>query len=179
LTVCPTHALPAEFVLDSNLCISYLTIEYKGIIERSLRGKIGNHIFGCDDCQDCCPWNRFASATDEKAYYAKLERKAPRLTELAFMSESEFKECFAESPILRSKHKGMMRNTAIALGNWGSEEALKPLEHLLHSEFPIVRLHAAWASGQIPGEQSRKLLKRVLSEDEDESVRQEAADMLD
>jgi epoxyqueuosine reductase len=152
LDICPTHAFPAAYVLDSALCISYLTIELKGIIPVNLRAKMGNHVFGCDDCQDCCPWNlRFATETQELAYHAPLERQAPRLTDLATLSETEFKEKFDGSPVLRPRYEGFMRNVAIALGNWKSEQALPSIARLLEHSSPLVRLHAAWAEEQVIG----------------------------
>jgi epoxyqueuosine reductase len=203
LNVCPTYALPAEYILDSNLCISYLTIEYKGVIARELRSKMGNHIFGCDDCQDCCPWNRFAGKnhppyppasrgedsrrveSPDSTATANLEirrcepfdTKVPKLTDLAMMTEVEFQSRFAGSAVLRAKYEGFMRNVAIALGNWGSEEAIASLEHLSSQESPLIRLHAVWSLGQIKHERSRRLLREML-EDRDDAVRREAADML-
>ncbi len=171
LQACPTHALPAPYILDSNLCISYLTIEYKGIIPRPLRSKLGNHIFGCDDCQDCCPWNeRFSTPTSEPAYASTLDRQAPLLAELAALSESDFRNKFAKSPVLRPKYEGFLRNVAIALGNWNDEAALDSLELLLSHESALVRLHAAWAVGQIKTPRAFAMLSRRLPIETDENV---------
>lgn len=178
LQACPTHALPAAYILDSNLCISYLTIEYKGIIDRRLRPLLGNHIFGCDDCQECCPWNLFAKPTEETAYRGDLQRQAPLLTELAELDETGFREWFAGSPVLRPKYSGFMRNVAIALGNWGAAEAVDALERLVSLDDALVRLHAAWALGQCQTDKALQLLQSIASSDADDRVRQEAAHAL-
>jgi epoxyqueuosine reductase len=107
---------------------------------------MGNHIFGCDDCQDCCPWNeRFATPTREGAYSGGLERKAPPLSELAGLTEAEFRARFAGSAVLRVGYACFLRNVAVVLGNWRSEAATEPLLRLVHSSSSLVRLHAAWA----------------------------------
>lgn len=147
LDVCPTHAFPSAYVLDSRLCISYLTIEYRGSIPIPLREKMGNHVFGCDDCQTCCPWvNRFSTPTRQQAYENVLERKAPKLASLARLNEAEFNELFCGSAVLRPKYEGFMRNVAVALGNWKSRDALDALLPLLMHESEVVREHAEWAN---------------------------------
>lgn len=149
-TVCPTHAFPSEYVLDSRLCISYLTIEFRGAIPLELRPKMGNHIFGCDDCQTCCPWvQRFSTPSRQRAYENVIERKAPKLAELAKLSEAEFLEMFKGSPVLRPKYEGFLRNVAVAIGNWKSEEALAALQPLLKHECTLIREHAEWALGNL------------------------------
>lgn len=146
LESCPTYAFPTAYVLDSRKCISYLTIEYRGSIPIELRSRIGNHVFGCDDCQTCCPWvNRFSTRTRQQAYENVLERKAPRLTRLAKLTETEFLEMFRGSPVLRPKYEGFMRNVAVALGNWKSRDALDALAPLANHESLLVREHAEWA----------------------------------
>ena len=175
LDVCPTHALPTAYVLDSTLCISYLTIEYRGVIPRELRAKMGNHIFGCDDCQDCCPWNqRFSRETNEAAYRAALDRQAPHLRDLAALSEQEFHERFARTAVLRTKYAGFLRNVAVALGNWGSRDALESLQKLLQHSEPLVRLHAAWGVAQVRNSGASRILRAVLKTEENQAVRQEA-----
>jgi epoxyqueuosine reductase len=179
LDICPTHAFPTAFVLDSTLCISYLTIELKGVIPRALRPNMGNHIFGCDDCQDCCPWNqRFSTQTQENAYRAALDRQVPLLADLAGLSEEQFKEKFAHSPVLRPGYSGFLRNVAVAIGNWGTAEALTALEPLLVHQSPLVRLHAAWAAGQISTESARKRLKKMAATETDHAVNAELADAM-
>lgn len=170
--ICPTHAFPAEYILDSTRCISYLTIELKGIIPRELRSKMGNHIFGCDDCQDCCPWNeRFSRPTEEADYRATLERQAPYLVRMASLTESDFKDLFADSPVLRPGYAGFLRNVAVALGNWGDEGAAASLVSLGEHSSPIVRLHAVWAASQIPP--LKPWLIRQQSHEHDSSVQDE------
>lgn len=156
LDICPTHAFPAPYVLDARLCISYLTIEYRGSIPIELRSKIGNHIFGCDDCQSCCPWvNRFSTATRQAAYASVLERKAPRLAELAKLSATEFAEKFRGSPVLRPGYEGFLRNVAVAMGNWRSDDSLRALEPLLDHDSALVREHAEWARANILDEEQQ------------------------
>ena len=179
LDVCPTHAFPTAYVLDSTLCISYLTIEYRGIIPRQLRAKMSNHIFGCDDCQDCCPWNqRFSKETGEPSYRALLDRQAPRLNELAALTDAQFRERFFGTAVLRTRHSGFLRNVAIALGNWGSEEALESLEGLLRSEDPLVRTHAVWAVAQSRFSRADNILRRLDKKEANENVRAEIVDGL-
>jgi epoxyqueuosine reductase len=179
LDICPTHAFPTAFILDSTLCISYLTIEYKGIIPRDLRAKMGNHIFGCADCKDCCPWNqRFSQETQEEAYRAAIERQAPLLADLARLSEEGFRAKFAGSPVLRPGYVGFLRNVAVALGNWGTLAALQALEPLLMHSSPLVRLHAAWAAGQIHSPEAQARLKRMSESEREDSVQTEILSIL-
>ena len=146
LTACPTNAFPAPYVLDARKCISYLTIELKGSIPAELRPWMGNHIFGCDICQDVCPWpTRFAAPTKARSFYpVDLDRAAPKLIDLAQLSEEDFKQRFAGTPLLRSKRRGLLRNVAVALGNWGSAEAREALEMLARDPDPIIAEHARW-----------------------------------
>lgn len=174
LDICPTHAFPTAYVLDSTLCISYLTIEFRGTIPRHLRAKMSNHVFGCDDCQDCCPWNlRFSKETNEAAYRAALDRQAPLLSDLALLTENKFRERFAGTAVLRTKFTGFMRNVAIALGNWGSEGTLDSLERLLHSNDPLVRMHAVWGLAQVNGKRADKLLRVIAESETREEIRLE------
>ncbi len=146
LVACPTNAFVAPYVLDARRCISYLTIELRGSIPIELRPLLGNRIFGCDICQDVCPWpTRFARPTKERSFYpADLERAAPRLIDLARLSEDEFRQRFAGTPILRAKRRGLLRNVAVALGNWRSSEAEETLKRLADDPDPIIAEHAQW-----------------------------------
>jgi epoxyqueuosine reductase len=146
---CPTGAIVAPYVLDARLCISYLTIELRGPIPLPLRPLIGNRIYGCDDCQEACPWNRFAAGTPEKSFSPGEENLNPDLPALARITVGEFKERFINSPILRAKRDGFVRNVVVALGNSGSREAIPALEKALQDPSPLVRSHAEWAMNRI------------------------------
>jgi len=155
LDACPTGALLGRDgsgapVMDARRCISYLTIELKGPIPREFRSAMGNRIFGCDICQEVCPWNRkFAEPGTEPAFQAGPDTDGPMLVELMGLSDEEFSSLFSGSPVKRSKRRGFLRNVAVALGNWGSREAVPVLARALDDPEPLVRGHAAWALGQI------------------------------
>lgn len=146
LEACPTGALVAPYVLDARRCISYLTIELKGAIPPELRPRMGNRIYGCDVCQEVCPWQRFAHPTQETAFCATdPDRAAPPLLALIALDEEGFHRCYAGSPIARIGRSRLLRNVAVALGNWGDEQAVSALEKSLTDGDPLVRDHAAWA----------------------------------
>lgn len=150
LDICPTQALPAPYILDSNLCISYLTIELKGSIPLKLRPLLGNWIFGCDDCQEICPWvRRYSRPTSENFLRYDPDFMAPRLVDLMALDEQAFQRRFQGTPLKRTRRRGLLRNVAVALGNWGSPEALPVLERALQDPEPLIREHAAWAIEQI------------------------------
>jgi epoxyqueuosine reductase len=150
LTACPTDAFPAPGVLDARRCISYLTIELKGSIPESLRPLMGNWIFGCDVCQDVCPYvRRFSrptpSALGRSFYPLNVERAAPRLIEMLEMDDAMFNATFKGSPVKRAKRRGLVRNACVAAGNWGNAVVVPALRRLLDDQEPLVREHAAWA----------------------------------
>lgn len=148
--LCPTHAFPAPYVLDSRLCISYLTIELKGEIPESLRPRMQNWIFGCDECQSVCPWvKRYSNPRDEPFLGFDANRCAPSLLELMTLDDAGFRERFRGTPVTRSKRRGLLRNAAVALGNWGDPEAKPALEAALKDPEPLVQSHAAWALERI------------------------------
>lgn len=156
LNNCPTGALVDKKILDARKCVSYLTIELKDEIPEELRPLMRNRIFGCDICQDVCPWNSkskpnsFFQTTEGENTYSRLQKKmAPPLLELAYLSQAEFNIRFKNSPIKRAKYKGFLRNVAVALGNWGDKKALPALEKLIRNKEPLVRLHATWAKRQL------------------------------
>ena len=171
IEACPTDAIVAPNVLDSRLCISYLTIELKESIPAELRPKMGNLIFGCDICQEVCPWNSKATPTTESAFYPREGNLAPALLSLVNMTQAEFSSRFKGSPIKRAKRRGFLRNVLVAIGNWGARKALPALEIALSDGEPLVRSHAAWAVGQIGGETAAKLLQtRLVVEEEPEVI---------
>jgi epoxyqueuosine reductase len=150
LDACPTGALVAPHVLDARRCISYLTIELKGAIPSDLRPLMGNRIYGCDVCQQVCPWQRFAATTREQAFLAQTkDHAAPMLAELVEMSEQIFRRRYAGTPVLRIGRARLARNAAVALGNWGDEHAVPVLKHALADPESLVRDHAIWALEQI------------------------------
>lgn len=150
LEICPTHAFPAPYVLDSNLCISYLTIELREAIPPALRPLMKNWIFGCDECQEICPWvRRYPQPTREEFLRYDPEWVAPKLVELMGLDDEAFRARFKGTPLKRTKRRGLLRNVAVALGNWGSPEALPVLKQALQDSEPLIREHAAWASEQI------------------------------
>jgi epoxyqueuosine reductase len=150
LDVCPTGALVAPYVLDTRRCISYLTIELKGPIPLDLRPLMRNWIFGCDLCQQVCPWNRrFAVPRHLLAIETAIALGAPKLLDLIGLDAEEFGARFQGSPMMRAKRCGFLRNICVALGNWGSGEALPALVKALQDEEPWVRGHAAWALGRM------------------------------
>ena len=149
IDACPTDALIAPYQLDSNKCIAYLTIEKRGAIAEELREGMGRHIFGCDICQDVCPWNRKAPATEAKEFQPREGMVNPELEWLAEMSEAEFRSAFRGSPVRRAKRSGLRRNAVIAMGNSGERKFLPVLEKLNEDEDEVVRESAAWALGKL------------------------------
>ncbi len=145
IEACPTDAILAPYQLDSNKCISYLTIEKRGSIPEDLRAGMGHHIFGCDICQDVCPWNRKAPASAAPEFEPRPGLVNPALAWLAEMSAEEFREAFRGSPILRTKRSGLRRNAAIAMGNSGHKQFLPLLDQLSADEDPCVSESAQWA----------------------------------
>ncbi len=149
IDACPTDAILEPYVLDSRLCISYLTIELKGDIPVELRDGIGNHVFGCDICQDVCPWNSKSSKTDDRNFQPRKGLLNPDLEELGRLSADEFREWFSGSPLKRIKYKGFLRNVAVAMGNSGNMAFLSILEELCKNDEESVATHAAWARDKI------------------------------
>ena len=145
--ICPTHAFPAPWILDSNKCISYLTIEHKGAIPLELRPKMKNWIYGCDECQSICPWVKQFSTPSGKIEYTKLDPDvaAPSLIELMELDQAGFAARFKGYPMKRTKRRGVLRNVAIALGNSGRPEAIPALENALNDPEPLIVEHVKWA----------------------------------
>ncbi len=145
IDACPTDALIAPYRLDSNKCISYLTIEKRGAIPEDLREGIGRNVFGCDICQDVCPWNHKSPATNSPEFQARDGLVNPALEWLADMSAEEFREQFRASPIRRTKRSGLRRNAAIAMGNSGSQRFVTTLQKLAADDDAVVAESARWA----------------------------------
>jgi epoxyqueuosine reductase len=155
LEACPTGALTEPYVLDATRCISYYTIEVKGSIPQSMRSQMGRHIFGCDICQDVCPWNRQACVTQLSEFRPRSLRFGetgseqstlnPPLDSMSRMSQSEFQSLFRNSPLRRPKYRGFLRNVAVAMGNSGDEKFRPILEQLAKHDDPLIQEHARWA----------------------------------
>ena len=180
VTSCPTGALLGRDrsgapVMDARRCISYLTIELKGPIPRDLRPLIGNRIYGCDICQEVCPHNspKFVQLTNEEAFWPRQGVHGANLIELMGMTQEEFSRRFKASPVKRAKRRGLLRNVAVALGNWGSLDAVPVLVDALSDDEPLVRGHAAWALGRIASPGALQALSERLSVEEDAWVVQE------
>jgi epoxyqueuosine reductase len=156
IDACPTAAIVpggrdpmgSGFAIDSRLCISYFTIELRGSIPKAQRGGAGSHVFGCDICQDVCPWNRRAPVTAEPAFAPR--DFAPPLERLAAMTELEFRSMFHATPVTRARYAGFLRNVAVAMGNAGLAKFRQPLQRLAESQDPAVAEHARWALQQLP-----------------------------
>jgi epoxyqueuosine reductase len=148
INACPTGAITAPHKLDARLCISYLTIELKSAIPLELRPLIGDRIFGCDDCLEACPWNRFAKVSRETAVRAR-ESTAFALRDYLALDETEFRNLFRNSPIKRIKRRGFLRNVCVALGNVGTRDDLPALRRAALDPEPLIAEHAAWAIEQI------------------------------
>jgi epoxyqueuosine reductase len=149
--ICPTAAFPAPYQLDARRCISYLTIEHKGPIDRALRPLIGNRIYGCDDCLAVCPWNKFAEAGQEMLFHARAETDNPPLDELLQLDDAAFRNRFAKTPIKRTGRARFVRNVLIAAGNSGNPNLDKAIEPLLKDDSALVRGAAVWATARLVG----------------------------
>ena len=168
IDICPTNAIVAPYVLDAKKCISYLTIELKGVIPVEFRKAIGNRIYGCDDCQIICPWNSYAVKTDEPAF--KDMNSNFLLIDLIQLSDEDFRKRFKGSPIKRIKRRGLLRNVAIALGNSKNPKAVPFLIRALNDKEPLIRAHIVWALGELLLSESISLLNEKLAEEEDPMV---------
>ncbi len=179
IDACPTGALLAPYLIDARKCISYLTIELKGPIPKHLRPLIGNRIFGCDVCQEVCPWNRrFSRPSVHPEFAPRPGLDVPDLLDLMDLDEEGFREMFRKSPVKRAKRRGLLRNVAVALGNWGSEEAVPVLLKALRDHEPLVRGHSAWALGRICTSDAVAGLRDALEIEPSAWVREEIASAL-
>ena len=169
MPACPTDAIVAPYVVDNRRCISYLTIEHKGVIPVELRSFMGNWVFGCDICQEVCPVNRKAKFTGDPNF-GRTDLSAVDLVELLEMTDERFRERFAGTPVMRAKRVGMQRNACVALGNAGDPAAVPALTRALRCAPPLVRCHAAWALGRIGGAAARASLAGALADETDDEV---------
>lgn len=149
LDACPTGAITAPHRLDARRCISYLTIELKGSIPLELRPLLGDRIYGCDDCLDACPWNRFAQVSREAAFAARPAVAQMRLRDFLALDDAKFRELFRGSPIKRIKRRGFLRNVCVALGNVGTADDLPALDRAAEDSEPLIAEHAAWARAHL------------------------------
>lgn len=171
IDICPTKAIVAPYILDSRKCISYLTIELKGVIPLKFRKAMGNHIYGCDDCQIVCPWNSFAVKTDEESFRAR--DGSFQLIELMRLDDEAFRKRFKNSPVKRTKRRGLLRNVAVALGNSDDPFAVGPLIDALSDHEPLIRAHVVWALGELIGEKALPILNKNLKNEEEQIVKDE------
>ena len=188
LDACPTGALlgydaSGAPVMDAPRCISYLTIEHRGPIPVGLRPLMGNRVYGCDICQEVCPWNeRFARPAEDEAYRAREGLDGPSLVDLADqllgLDDREFRAVFRDSPIKRAKRAGLLRNVCVALGNWGVAEAVPALVRALDDDDALVRGHAAWALGRVGTREARESLLKMPEEESNDWLLQEIADAI-
>jgi epoxyqueuosine reductase len=168
IDACPTGALDTPFVLDARRCISYLTIEHAGPIPRELREPIGVRIFGCDDCQEACPWNRFATPTYEPDFTERPAQRTPWLLPLLDLDRDGFGTRFAGTPLMRAGRDLIVRNAAVALGNLRDPRAVPALARAAAADpSPLVRGHAAWALGRIGGTAAREALAAARGQERD------------
>lgn len=174
LEACPTQCILLDRTLDARRCISYLTIELKGVIPADLRPLVGEWVFGCDICQQVCPWNlRFAPQQGDPAFAPRPGIPSPDLVKELSLTPLGFNRKFKRSPVKRAKRRGYLRNIAIALGNRKDPSVVADLTRALKDEEPLVRAHAAWALGQIGDERARETLKAAIDVEEDAMVLEE------
>ena len=163
ITACPTGAITAPHKLDARRCISYLTIEHKTSIPLELRPLIGDRIYGCDDCLEACPWNRFAKVSRESAFAARRSTTGMALRDYLDLSEESFRALFRNSPIKRIKRRGFLRNVCVALGNVGDESDLPALKWAASDSESLIAEHAAWAIEQIRARHGESVQRRTRS----------------
>lgn len=174
LQACPTDAFPAPYVLDAGRCISYHTIENKGAIDLNLRADFGNWVYGCDVCQDVCPWQRFDTATGLHDFLPlSVDHIAPKLTDLLALDSATFNARYAQSPIKRIKRDRLVRNACIAAGNSGDAAHIPYLITLLYDPAPLVRSHAAWGLWRLMRDDAHHLITSMYHREDDDGVRAE------
>ena len=176
---CPTGAIEAPYTINNDLCISFLTIELKGVIPRNLRPLVGDWVFGCDICQDVCPVNNNVSSSQEKYFNKRSDFDAVELLPLLSLNEEEFRNKFKNSPIKRTKLEGLKRNVCVALGNLKDKRAVVALLGSVYDKSFVVRVHAVWALGCIGiDEATRMHLLEALDSEKNPEVVNEIQDVL-
>lgn len=171
---CPTHCIQPDRTIDARRCLSYLTIELKGSIPRELRSRVGQWVFGCDICQQVCPWNADkVQRKEDPAFKPGQQIPAPELTSELLMTQQAFSLKFSHSPLKRAKRAGYLRNVAVCLGNTYYPEAVAALAAALLDHEPLVRAHAAWALGEIGGNKARLSLIAAAAQEADPNIQDE------
>jgi epoxyqueuosine reductase len=170
LDACPTDAFPEPYVLDARKCISYLNIELREPIPEELREGMGEWLFGCDICQEVCPWNNKAPLSEEPAFQPIHDLSPVDAVELLQLNDAQFRERFRHTPLWRPKRAGLLRNAAIVLGNRGDERAVPVLIDALNDFEPIIRGAAAWALGELGGKQATTALQSRLDSEDNNDV---------
>jgi epoxyqueuosine reductase len=173
LDACPTNAFPSPYRLDARRCISYLTIEHKGMIDAELRPLIGNRIYGCDDCLAACPWNKYARATTEPDFLPRPELTAPPLAALARLDDAAFRRMFAGTSIKRIGRDRFLRNVLIAIGNSGDARLAHAARHCLDDTAPLVRASAVWALSRLAAGSAAAECRARLRDETEPLVREE------
>lgn len=170
LDACPTDAFTKAYELDATRCISYLTIELRSLIPHELRAGMGEWLFGCDVCQDVCPWNRKAPTTHEETFFPREDSNPVDLLQLLELTDEQFREQFRKTPLWRSKRRGIIRNAVIVLGNQKYQPAVSALISLLTDKEPLIRGACAWALGELKTASAVDALKKQLAVETDEYV---------
>jgi len=180
ITACPTGCILPDRTLDSRRCISYLTIEFKGFIPRELRPLMETWVFGCDICQQACPWNRFTTADADPIFDRHMVLSNPDLLDELRLTTGEFNHKYRHSPIMRSKRIGYIRNVSVVLGNTQRREAIPALaQTLMADKEPVVRAHAAWALGRIKDGLATKALEMAANAENELMVKVEIQNSLE
>ena len=170
LDACPTNAFTAPYQIDARRCISYLTIEHKGHIPEEFRARLGNRIYGCDDCLAVCPWNKFARVAREVKFHTRAELERPHLADLVRLDDASFRELFRASPVKRIGRDRFVRNVLIAIGNSGDAALARDAEDLLGDASPLVRAMAVWALSRLLAPAQLKVLADVHADGEDDAA---------
>jgi epoxyqueuosine reductase len=173
IDACPTAAIPAPYVVDATRCISYLTIELRGAIPPGQRADLGDWVFGCDVCQEVCPWNRKTAPVEDEAFLPGSHLESRRLVDLVRLDEQTFREQFRPTALERPRRRGLVRNALIVAANVQDEEALDAAADSLQDKDPVVRGTAAWALGRAAGAGAGAALERAREREPDPAVRAE------